>query len=63
MSCGIGLAATAPIQTLAWEPQYATDVALKIKKIKKRKKEREREKLDEFSFHFEKVESTRNFQA
>ena len=55
MSCGIGrrhgsdpallwlwrrLAATAPIQTLAWEPPYVTAVALKKKKKKERKKKR-----------------------
>ena len=28
------LAAAAPVRPLAWEPRYATDVALKKKKIK-----------------------------
>ena len=52
MSCGVGhrhgsdpallllrcmLAATAPIQPLAWEPPYATGVALKQPKRKKKK--------------------------
>ena len=31
------LAATAPIGPLAWEPPYATDGALKSKKIKEKK--------------------------
>ena len=50
MSCGVGqrlssdpallwlwyrLAATAPIQSLAWEPPYATPVALKSKNERK----------------------------
>ena len=33
------LAATALIRPLAWEPPYATDVALKRQKTKKKKKE------------------------
>ena len=52
MSCGVGhrcsldlallwlwrrLAATGPIRPLAWEPLYATDVALKRQKTKKKK--------------------------
>ena len=52
MSCGVGRrcgsdpallwlwcgpAATAPIQPLAWEPPYATGVALKSKKQKAKK--------------------------
>ena len=57
MSCGVGcrhgsdpallwlwgrLAAAAPIGPLAWEPPYATNVALKkTKKKKERKKESE----------------------
>ena len=66
MSCGVGCrrgsdpallwlwcrpAATAPIQPLAWEPPYASDVALeKTKKKKKRKKkEREFNKIHVFS--------------
>jgi len=38
--CGCGiyrLAATAPIQPLAWEPPYATGMALKSKRKKKKK--------------------------
>ena len=31
------LAATAPIQPLAWEPPYAVDVALKRQKTKRQK--------------------------
>ena len=30
--CGVGLAAAAPIQPLAWEPPYAVDAALTNKK-------------------------------
>ena len=30
----------APIQPLAWEPSYATGVALKTKRLKKKKKEK-----------------------
>ena len=56
VSCGVGgrhgsdpallglwrrLAATALIRSLAWEPPYATDAALKRQKGKKKKKERE----------------------
>jgi len=36
------LAATAPIQSLAWEPPYTTGVALKTKKKKQKRKEKER---------------------
>ena len=54
MSCGVGhrhgpdpallwlwrrLAATAPIQLLAWEPPYAAGAALEKDKDKKKKKE------------------------
>ena len=53
MSCGVGrrcgsdavllwlwcrLAATAPIQTLAWEPPYAVGTTLKRQKDQKKKK-------------------------
>ena len=37
-SCGVGLAAAAPIQPLAWKPPYAVVVALKKRKKKKKKK-------------------------
>ena len=40
------LAATAPIRLLAWEPLYATGVALKTKK---KKRERERDIEREFT--------------
>ena len=36
MSCGIGQAAVAPIQPLAWEPPHAASAALKKQKKKKR---------------------------
>ena len=36
------LAATAPIQSLAWEPPYVTGMALKSKKKKKKKEERKK---------------------
>ena len=54
MSCGVGhrcgsnpmwlwlwcrLAATAPIQPLAWEPPYAVDAALKRQKIEEEEEE------------------------
>ena len=60
MSCGVGhrrssdpvllwlwlwLAAVAPIRRLAWEPPYATDVALKGKKKKRKKEKRKRKKM------------------
>ena len=59
MSCGVGhihgsdpsllwlwdrLAAVAPIRPLAWEPPYASGVALKRQKTKKKKKKKERKK-------------------
>ena len=58
MSCGVGsrcgsdlallwlwcrLAAVAPIGPLAWEPPYATSVALKSKKKKEGKKKKRKE--------------------
>ena len=64
MSCGVGCrrgsdpvllwlwhrqVATASIQPLAWEPPYATGVALKDKKTKKKKK-KEKEN-DSWSCH------------
>ena len=39
------MAATAPIRLLAWEPPYATGVALKRQKKKKKGKERRQHKL------------------
>ena len=61
MSCGVGrrcgsdptwlwlwyrLAATAPIQSLAWEPPYATGMALKkAKKTKKKKKKKKKKRM------------------
>ena len=65
MSCGTGLrcdsdlvllwlwcrpAAAVPIQPLAWELPYATDVALKKNKNKKRK-----ERLSNITHHFRTV--------
>ena len=59
MSCGVGrrqgsepallwlwhrLAATAPIGSLAWEPPYATGVALKKTRERERERERRKEK-------------------
>ena len=59
MSCGVGRrygwdlallwlwrrrAATAPIRLLAWEPPYATRVALKRQKTNKQTKKQERER-------------------
>ena len=59
MSCGIGhrcgldtalpwqwcrLAAAAPIQPLAWEPPYASGVALKNKKTEKKNKRKEKKR-------------------
>ena len=38
LGLGLWLAATAPIGPLAWEPPYASGVALKDKKIKKKKR-------------------------
>ena len=64
MSCGVGRrggsdlallwlwcrpAAIAPIQPLAWELPYATDVALKRQK-KKKKKKRQRENIESDDF-------------
>ena len=40
--------AVAPIRPLAWEPPYATGVALKSQKKKKKKKEKKRKKLDAY---------------
>ena len=43
---GVGLAATAPIRLLAWEPPYAAGAALeKAQRQKKKKKKKERKKL------------------
>ena len=39
---GVGLAATAPIRPLAWEPPYAMGAALKKAKRQKKKKKEER---------------------
>ena len=39
-SCGIGPAAQAPIQPLAWEPPCAVSVALKRQKKKKQNKKK-----------------------
>ena len=56
VSCGVGcrrssdlallwlwhrLAATAPIDPLAWEPPYAMDAALKVQKTKDKKKKKD----------------------
>ena len=60
MSCGIGcrngsdpmllclwcrLAAGAPIQSLAWEPPYASGAALKSKRGKKKKKKEKKKQV------------------
>ena len=47
--CGCGLAATAPIRPLAWEPPYALGAALE--KTKK-KKERERQILYDITYRW-----------
>ena len=59
MSCGVGHrhgsdplwlwpAAVAPIGPLAWEPPYATGVALKSKKTKQTKKKTNKKKPSQF---------------
>ena len=40
------LAATAPIHSLAWEPPYAADAALKRRKKKKGRKEERKERKE-----------------
>ena len=48
MSCGVGLQLAAPIRPRAWQPPYATSVALKRPKKKKRRRRRNKERIERY---------------